>query len=74
MTMKDETVRRRSVANFRAAVDQMTQDVAELLRADETLPDLRITSAEYAAGRWLFPVEYRPIIEHTMVQLITQTL
>lgn len=72
MTTKDEVVRRQSVANFKAAIDQMAQDVAELLQADKGLPDLRITSAQHSAGRWSFPVEYRPIIERATAQLIVR--
>lgn len=70
MVVKDEAVRRQSTTKFITAIDQMAQDVAELLQRDPTLPDLRITSAQYAAGRWAFPIEYRPILERAVAQLI----
>lgn len=70
MAIRNESVRRQSVINFKAAIDHMARNVAEQLRADEALPDLRITSGQFAAGRWAFPEEYRPIIEHAMAQVI----
>lgn len=70
MATRNEVIRRQSVANFKAAIDQMAQDVAKLLSEDKTLPDLRITNAQYAAGRWPFPLEYRAIIERAVAQLI----
>jgi len=65
-------IRRQSVADFKTAIDQMAQDVAELLCADESIPDLRITGAEYTVGRWPFPLQYRPIIERATAQLIVR--
>lgn len=70
MVVKDEAVRRQSATKFIAAIDQMAQDVTELLQREPALPDLRITSAQYAAGRWAFPIEYRPILERAVAQLI----
>lgn len=72
MATKNEVIRRQSVADFKKAIDEMAQDVAELLRADRAIPDLRITSAQYTVGRWPFPLEYRPIIERATAQLIVR--
>lgn len=70
MAIRNESVHRQSVVDFKLAIDHMARNVAEQLRADEALPDLRITSGQFAAGRWAFPEEYHPIIEHAMAQVI----
>ena len=70
MATRNEVIRRQSVASFKAAIDQMAQDVAKLLGEDKTLPDLRITNDQYTVGRWPFPLEYREIIERAAAQLI----
>ena len=70
MVTKNEIVRRQSVADFNTAIDHMAKDMAELLCIGETLPDLRITSKDYAVCGWSIPVEYIPILERVAALLI----
>lgn len=69
---RDENVRRRAAAQFVAALEQMTEDFAQLLRSDSTLPPLRLTSAQYDRGEWLYPRAYRPMVERVVALVIVQ--
>ncbi len=71
MIDRNEGVRRQSVMDYQEDTRLLAQHFAGLLRAQASLPELRITSAELAAGIWAFPREYRPIIESLTVWFLT---
>ena len=70
MVTRNETVRRLETAIYRAAIKEAANGFAAALLAEETLPSLRITAAEFESGHWAIPDAYEPVILRIMAEIV----